>query len=146
MRAARSGDESVHAGIRQRAIVALATDCLGEHDANAWANDVSQDRFTHAVQVHRTWIGSLRGRSLGWVEVHEHRIMSLYVEPRRARCGIGSTLLAHAEVAIRGAGFTDASLEASRNAGEFYASHGYVRVGPADSTGALPHAKRLVSP
>ena len=82
---------------------------------------------------------------IGWVEVDRNCIAALYVSPSRARTGVGSRLLAHAESSIQSSGCTAVYLDASQNALDYYLRRGYLRCGPADSDGAWPLRKDLAA-
>ncbi len=75
------------------------------------------------------------------MEVERDRIEGIYVLSERARRGIGSALLAHAEEAIRSAGYSSAALDASWNAEQFYLNRGYEPLSERRADSARPMVK-----
>ncbi len=142
IRRAVNGDEVALALIRRDAILVLATTVMSQDEARAWAMTATAERFTRAIQEHVVWLAEAEA-PLGWIEIAHNRIAGLFVSPTHAQCGVGSTLLAHAESSIRAAGYSHVRLEASPNALDFYLRRGYVRVGLPDRDGAYPVRKML---
>lgn len=58
-------------------------------------------------------------------------INAVYVSPDAVRQGVGSELLARLESEVASAGTTQARLNATLNAADFYERHGYENGGPA---------------
>ena len=146
IRRAVAADQAALAKIRRSAILSSAVPALAPEEAAQWAAAVTPARFARAIRDHAVWVAGETDLA-GWVEVAHDRIAALYVEPKHAGRGVGGALLAHAEAAIRRAGYGVVRLEASRNALPFYLRRGYMQHGPPDSLGAYPMRKELlVSP
>jgi GNAT superfamily N-acetyltransferase len=77
----------------------------------------------------RTLFGGDRygGREAGLLDpvCDPARIRAFFVDPAQARRGVGSAILTACEEAARAAGFTAATLMATRPGVPFYAAHGY---------------------
>ncbi|MAG31004.1 MAG: hypothetical protein CL908_08950 [Deltaproteobacteria bacterium] len=116
---------------------------MGEERARRWADASSEERVVRAIDGHEVWVAEVDGVPVGWVEVDRDRVEGIYVHPRLAGSGIGSTLLGHAEALIRAAGFPSAALEASWNAEEFYLRRGYEAQGPRPEEAGRPMRKPL---
>lgn len=142
IRRATPHDEASLGTIRRAAILTLTTPTLTQAEAAAWAAQLTPDRIARALRDHDVWV-AVAGDIIGWVEVDGDRIAALYVDPTAAGRGIGSALLAHAEIAIQSAGYAKAQLEASRNALHFYGQRGYLPCGPPDAADAHPLHKML---
>ena len=82
---------------------------------------------------------------VGWVEVRDSTLRSLYVRASASGAGIGTLLLERAERHIVASGHGSASLDAGPNAERFYRNRGYVQVGKRTSNGAIPMEKVLES-
>ena len=141
---AHAYDADALARIRREAILALAGAILSVEQVAHWANSAAADRCARAIRDHAVWI-AIDGVPIGWVEVDGDHIAALYVAPAWARRGVGSALLAHAETAIRNAGYVAARLAASPNALGFYLRRGYIGDGVPDATGAYPLRKPLAA-
>lgn len=142
-RRAEATDEQALAAIRRDAILALAVPVLSSAEAEAWARQVAADRFRRAITEHEVWV-AVADSVIGWVEIESNYIAALYVAPSYARHGVGSALLAHAEVAIRNAGYQTVQLDASQNALAFYLRRAYRQAGPPGTDGAYPLYKALL--
>jgi putative acetyltransferase len=142
IRRAEAADEEALAGVRRRAILALAVPAMSMERAARWATRPTADRIARAIREHDVWV-ALDEATIGWVEVDRDRVAALYVSPSCARRGVGSVLLARAETAIRTSGYVMVRLESSPNALDFYLGRGYVRCGPPDAAGAYPLRKYL---
>ena len=125
IRPARQIDTSDLAAIRRNAILVLATPEMGEQRAREWADSSADERVLRAINEHEVWVAERDDVAVGWVEIDQARIEGMYVCPNRARGGIGSMLLLHAEDRIRSAGHAVVALDASWNAEEFYLRRGY---------------------
>jgi putative acetyltransferase len=143
LRPARAADAAALTAIRRDAILGLAARELGVERAAAWADAAPEDRAARAIAASEVWIAERSGPPIGWVEVAENRIESLYVRPEEAGAGAGSALLARAEARIRSEGHSDARLYASPNAEVFYARRGYERVEGVGANGQHPMRKTL---
>jgi GNAT superfamily N-acetyltransferase len=148
IRPAEATDEEALARIRRSAILALAVPAtsaaLSIEDAEAWAAQAPADRVARAIREHDVWV-AVHEAVIGWVEVDCDRVAALYVSPCCSRCGVGSALLAHAEINIQRCGYTAARLESSQNALAFYLRSGYAQCGPPDADGAWPLRKDLAA-
>ena len=142
LRCAEATDEQALATIRRDAILALAVTALSSAEAEAWARQVTADRFRRAIHEHEVWV-AVADSVIGWVEIESNTIAALYVAPLHAQQGVGSALLAHAEVAIWRAGYQTVQLDASSNALAFYLRRAYCRAGPPTADGAYPLCKEL---
>src|SRR5215475_8746940 len=144
IRRAEATDEEALARIRRSAILALAVPAMSREQAEQWATRAAADRIARAMRDHEVWV-AVDGVAVGWVEVDRDRVAALYVSPSCSRRGVGSVLLARAEISIRTSGYTTTRLESSPNALEFYVRRGYVRCGPPDAQGAYPLRKDLTA-
>lgn len=144
IRHAQADDDEALARIRREAILVLAGATLSVEQAARWAASAAADRCARAIREHAVWV-AVEGAALGWVEVNREHIVALYVAPPSARRGVGTALLAHAETAIRNAGYTSARLGASPNALDYYLRRGYEHAGALDDSGAYPLRKSLVA-
>src|SRR5262249_46649176 len=113
---------------------------MSMEQAEKWATRPVGDRVARAIQEHEVWV-AVEGATIGWVEVDRDRVAALYVSPSSSGRGIGSALLARAEMSIRDSGYATARLESSQNALGFYLRRAYVRCGPPDADGAWPLRK-----
>lgn len=142
LRRATLADTDALAAIRRDAILRLTAPALAQQQAERWALDAPPDRFVRAVSDHAVWL-AVELQPVGWVEVDSDSIAALYVSPAHATRGVGSALLAHAEVTIRSSGALAVSLEASPNALPFYLRRGYHPRGTPNTDGAWPLHKLL---
>ena len=117
--------------------MALAEE-YGHVAAEQWATAADPDRAAGAIATNSVWVTECGSKVVGWVEVSDAKIESLYVSPAAARSGVGSSLLTHAERQIRDAEACIAYLDASPNAEAFYTRRGYRRIGEARRTGQIP--------
>lgn len=122
--------------------MALAEE-YGRVAAERWATTVHPDRAAMAIATNNVWVAEVGSKVVGWVEISNATIESLYVSPAASRRGVGSSLLTHAERQIRDAGVSIAYLDASPNAEAFYARRGYRRVGEVKANNSIPVSKRL---
>ena len=143
-RRAEATDEQTLATIRRDAILALAAPVLSSAEAEAWAGQVADDRFVRAIHDHEVWV-AVADTVIGWIEIESNYIAALYVAPLHARQGVGTALLAHAEAAIRQAGYKTVHLDASQNALAFYRRRAYRPAGPPTADGAYPLRKALTT-
>ncbi len=143
LRLAQASDETVLIAIRRDAILRLAVTKMGEDGVKAWADSAAVDRVQRAIDLHEVWLADQRGGPVGWVELHLDRIEGLYVRSTRARRGLGSALLLHAEARIKSAGYSAALLDASSNAEEFYLRRGYEMLPEEGANGSRPMSKVL---
>lgn len=130
--------------IRRDAILALAVPTLSQEEAETWARQITEERMRRALREHEVWVAEDEV-VIGWVEIDQDRIAALYVSPNNAYRGVGSALLAFAEISIFHAGHRTVQLEASRNALNFYIRRGYFQCGPPDTEEAYPLRKDLFS-
>jgi GNAT superfamily N-acetyltransferase len=91
------------------------------------------------------WVADVDEVVVGWVALVGNRVVGLYVDPPHACRGFGSRLLAHAERALEAEGAPTVTLEASRNAEEFYLRRGYEASADRAADGARPMRKTLGS-
>lgn len=144
IRRAEASDEQALFHIRQRAILELAIPVIQVEEAEQWAMSAALDRVARAIAEHEVWI-AVEDKIIGWIEIDHNRIAALYVLPAVARHGVGSSLLAFAEIAISKASYTTVHLDASQNAREFYLRRGYIQTGSQKPDGSWPLAKELVT-
>ena len=142
IRSANPTDADELLAIRRDAITALAEE-YGRVAAERWATAAHPDRAARAIGTNSVWVTECGSTVVGWVEVSDATIESLYVSSAAARRGVGSSLLAHAERQIRATGASVAYLDASPNAEPFYARRGYERVGAVKANNSIPMSKRL---
>lgn len=144
IRRADTTDEERLVRIRRDAILCLAVPTLSQEEAETWAMQITEDRMGRALRAHEVWVAEDEV-VIGWVEIDQDRIAALYVSPADACRGVGSALLAFAEISIFQSGHRTVQLEASRNALNFYIRRGYFQCGPPDAEEAYPLRKDLFS-
>jgi GNAT superfamily N-acetyltransferase len=142
IRRADASDHTALSAIRRSAILELPVAAMSPSQAEQWANQAAADRVTRAIQHHAVWV-AVEEVPIGWVEVHEDRVVALYVAPHCSRRGVGSRLLLRAEAAIRDGGYAAARLETFPNAATFYVHRGYLPSEARTADGALLLSKRL---
>jgi putative acetyltransferase len=144
IRRGEAADEEALANIRRCAIRTLAVPTMSKEQAEEWASRAAADRIARAISDHDVWV-AVEGIAIGWIEVDRDRVAALYVLPSWSRRGVGSALLAHAEISIRSSGYLTVRLESSQNALAFYLRRGFRRCGRADAHGAWPLRKDLTA-
>lgn len=142
IRRGEATDEAALAGIRRSAILALTVPAMSMEQAEKWATRAPADRIARAIREHDVWV-AVEDAAIGWAEVDRDGVAALYVSPSCSGRGVGSALLARAEISIRSSGYATARLESSQNALAFYLRKGYLRVGPPNADGAFPLSKDL---
>jgi putative acetyltransferase len=91
-----------------------------------WAAKESAATLRASADLYRRWVAVERGRIVGFCEHDLQGALSrLYVHKDHPRKGIGSRLLAVAEASLSRLGFSEATLEATVTAKDFYAANGY---------------------
>ena len=125
LRPARRADAPALTAIRRDAILSLAPAEMSSEDSRNWADSSADERVHRAIEKNEVWVAERGASAAGWVEVDRGRIEGMYVCPDLSGCGIGSTLLLHAEGLIRSAGHDAVALDASPNALRFYLQRGY---------------------
>jgi putative acetyltransferase len=142
IRRAEAADEEALANVRRGAILALAVPAMSREQAERWAARPAADRIARALRDHDVWV-AVEGVAIGWVEVDRDRVAALYVSPTCCRRGVGSALLAHAEIHIQSSGYATAHLESSQNALDFYLRRAYGQCGPPDADVAQRSGRRF---
>ena len=146
IRDAHDEDAEALLSVRRDAIMGLA-DEYGLAEAEGWANapHANRERAAHAIAANHVWVAESGPDLVGWVEVRDSTLRSLYVRASASGAGIGTLLLERAEHHIVASGLGSANLKASPNAERFYRNRGYVQVGKRTSNGAIPMEKVLES-
>jgi GNAT superfamily N-acetyltransferase len=145
IRRATSADGRRLHDIRHAAISTLAPTGMPEEMAQRWAQSWSIGTVEQILTDRDVWVFECDGGVLGWVSFTGSEIDGLYTDPLFVRRGIGSCLLTFAESQIASRGASEACVEASRNAEDFYLRRGWEPTGPRPADGARPMAKRLQS-
>ena len=131
--------------IRQQAILVLGKQGIDEQRAREWANLSRFEHLTRVIEGHieqaDVWVAERNNATVGWVETRENRVERMYVDPALAGCGIGSSLLLHAEKKIHERGYHAAYLDASPNAEGFYFYHHYCVAGERSAQTGCPMRK-----
>ena len=141
IRSAIASDAHRLLAIRWDAIISLVDD-FG-HVAERWANSASPDRATLAIKHNTVWVAESESMVVGWIEVKGAKVNGLYVDSSVSRSGVGSSLMAYAELTIQTQGKVAVHLDASPNAVSFYARLGYEVAGTPKPNNSVPMVKRF---
>lgn len=135
IREARPGDASAVLAVRNAAAREMGADQYTSEQIEAWTHeeDPPPDWFLEApdrgdiTYIVAESAGAIVG--FGTVNHEAGEMLAVYVHPDHSRHGIGTTILATLEAAVRDRGVTTISLEASLNSVPFYEGHGFSSVG-----------------
>lgn len=121
----------------RRAVRELAAEAYDSELLEVWAPPVDEERVESFVDskfgegAEPILFVAVEGeRRYGFSEVlpSEEYLHAVYVDPDRARSGVGRSLLRRAEWAAVHEGAERLELDSSLNAVEFYEQHGYMRI------------------
>lgn len=85
----------------------------------------------------RLWLAENAGQVAAVGGLGEAEITLLYIDPDHVGCGIGAALLHRLEQELATAGHTEARLEATRTAQDFYWRHGWQATGQCGARGEV---------
>jgi len=111
--------------------------CAGHYtgaQVHGWLAGRTPAMYLAAISEGRLWVAD-DGQLIGFVEIDGRELTKLFIRGDRAVQGVGRRLLEHAVEAICTTGAASVVLEATINAREFYARHGFVETG----RGAFSH-------
>ena len=126
IRPVRDGDYAAIARLRRQTIRHVNAPDYPAAVIRRWSAKENAATLRASAGGYRRWIAVERGRIVGFCE-HDLRGMlsRLYVHKDHLREGIGSRLLAAAEASLKTLGFSEAMLEATVTARDFYVANGY---------------------
>ncbi len=131
--------------LRRRSILELAPEGMPVELAQHWADEGSVESMSKRLLETEVWVAQLEDQTVGWAAVREGDYLdALYVAPRYARRGIGSSLLRLVEDELRARGVCAIRVDASWNSEAFYVHRGYEPLAPRPLDDARPMRKRLV--
>jgi len=125
VRAATTDDSEALLSIRRRAILELAPPALTLAQARTWASPRDVVWMRQVIETQDVWVAHDDGEPLGWAVAESNTLIGLYTDPRVARRGVGSRLLAFVEERVVSHDAEALDLEASVNAEAFYIARGY---------------------
>jgi len=114
--------------VHRSAICELTGHVYTAAEIESWAARLEADGYIRAMEqqgerFHVALDGG--GGVIGFYGRVEAEVMALYVDPARARQGVGSALLAHAERAIAADGHSRVMIGAALSGRDFYLAQGY---------------------
>ncbi len=113
-----------------RAIRHLARNAYSKEECESWAAGLVAERYLKAMEKGEIYLVAEDSAGVcGFCCYIRNQVIGLYVDPRAARRGLGSSLLSLAESAIAGAGRRVVRIEGALSAVSFYRSQGYQYVG-----------------
>jgi putative acetyltransferase len=120
-------DAPLLAEIFRESVETLAAEDYDEDQRAAWAAAADDEaEFAKRLGADLCIVATLEGKLAGFATLRENKILDmLYVHPRAARRGVGSTLADAIEKLARGRGAKELSVDASDAARDFFAARGY---------------------
>ena len=114
--------------VHRSAILKLTGHVYTPAEIESWAARLEADGYIRAMEqngerFHVALDGD--GGVIGFYGRIEAEVMALYVDPSRARQGVGTALLAHAERAIAADGCSRVEIGAALSGRDFYLAMGY---------------------
>jgi putative acetyltransferase len=130
IRAGRADEiERIYA-VHRDSVTALCGSHYTEEQLRGWLAGRSASMYLPAIEGGRLWVAEDAGREVcGFVEIDGDELTKLFIRGARAGSGVGRLLLERAVAAISATGAAKAVLEATVNARDFYARHGFVETG-----------------
>jgi ribosomal protein S18 acetylase RimI-like enzyme len=130
LRTFRDGDGPALLAVHTAAILATSDDFYTFDERQSWAFDMAPERYGQAHAAGEHFLLAVEGSSvLGFCSWDAAQICGLYVSPDQQARGIGTTLLAQAESALRRSGTAISRIHSSLPAAGFYQRHGYTPTG-----------------
>ncbi|MGI9415375.1 MAG: GNAT family N-acetyltransferase [Hyphomicrobiales bacterium] len=128
VRAAGPGDAEALLHIHRSAILVLGRDYYSQAETESWAANLTAAGYLRAMEqggelFHVAFDDG--GATVGFYGRKGNEVTALYVDPDRARRGIGTTLLVHAEQAIAADGHGRVRIGAALSGRGFYLARGY---------------------
>lgn len=114
--------------VHSASIRGLCAGAYSAHLIDAWASNPDLERYGKMLRPGaRCLVALVDGQICGFgsLELPNARLASLFVQPEYAGIGVGRRLLRALEQLAREAGIATLNVQASLNAREFYARHGY---------------------
>jgi putative acetyltransferase len=91
---------------------------------DGWLRGRIPDGYLRGIERGMIFVADSKGAVLGWGEAHPGEVDAIFVDPRYARRGIGSLLMARAlEIATKAGGMV--KVESTLNAVTFYQRFGF---------------------
>lgn len=144
VRAARADEIDRIYAVHRDSVSTLCTSHYTEAQIATWLDGRSPPMYLPSIADGKLWVAD-DGDVIGFVEIAGHELTKLFVRGDGAAGGVGRRLLVVAVEAIRASGATSVYLEATCNAREFYARHGFVEIGSGEfSHGASGIALKIV--
>lgn len=129
LRRAVQADCEAIATLHAASIRALGTTHYSPEQIGSWSAHITPQRYLRAVET-GDFVVALEGdRMAGFGEMHDGEIGMIFVDPARARKGVGSMLLRELEQIATTRAVERLTLCASLNAVPFYAARGFVPAG-----------------
>ncbi|MCL9812848.1 GNAT family N-acetyltransferase [Natranaeroarchaeum aerophilus] len=128
VRIATGQDTEAILALHTDAIRVLGADAYNNRQIDAWAEKEDGTKaYPTTENGHHLVVAERDGKIAGYGHVitNAEEIRAVYVDPDHARCGVGSTILAHLEGYALGQGLDRVELWSSLNAVPFYERQGY---------------------
>jgi len=128
IRSGAPGDAEAILRLHRASILGLGAEHYSLAEVESWAFGLVPEGYVAAMtEGGETFIvaAAADGRLAGFCSFREDEVKGLYVAPDRARRGVGSALLRHAEAAIAASGCRRIRIGASLSGQAFYERHGY---------------------
>lgn len=128
IRRAAADDAEAIAAVHTASIRGLAAKSYTSTQIAAWSAGKEPDRYRRAMAAGESmWVAEREdGTVVAFAAWQDDEVRAVYVHPAHARAGVGRRLLAAVEARARASGCEELRLEASLNAVDFYAAHGWV--------------------
>lgn len=141
VRSARPEDLERVREVHVASISHLAASVYEPHAVEKWLRVLTLDAYRRLLSA--LFVAEVDGQivGLGVADTEQGIVSAVYVDPRHTQIGVGSVLLAEAEIRLADAGNTVARLNATLNAIGFYQRRGYSMGGPV--TNILPDGTAL---
>lgn len=118
-------------GIYRVHVSAVEVTCATHYapfEIEGWIGSKRSSNYAPPFDTCDIFVAVEREQVIGFSQLNPtmYEIEAVYVDPEHGRCGIGRSLLQHAEHAARQRGLRELRLAASLNAVPFYQSCGYI--------------------
>ena len=130
IRAGRAGDiEEIYA-VHRDSVSSLCGIHYTEEQLRGWLAGRNARMYLPAIESGRLWVFEDEAAVIcGFAEIDGDELTKLFIRGDRSARGVGQQLLATAVAAIRATGAAKVLVEATTNARDFYARHGFVETG-----------------
>ena len=119
--------EAIHT-LHRRSILMLGRDFYSKAELQSWAHGLRPGGYVRAMTERgERYLLAIdeAGAVIGFCSYKDDEIMGFYVDPSRARSGVGRIMLGHAERALAAGGYGTFRVRASLSGRPFYGAHGY---------------------